>query len=107
MSTRTIISEYFKTHDRATFPEIRVHCELAGCARGNISCAVHDMLNRGELTRSGNRGKYQYTACGDLKTDIKLGRPLGRKDGAPRQRRKSTPSNSVSRFDQLIRSVRG
>lgn len=107
MSTRTIISEYFKTHDRATFPEIRVHCELSGCARGNISCAVHDMLNRGELTRSGNRGSYLYVACGDLKTDIKLGRPLGRKDSTPRQRRKSTPSNSAARFDQLLSGVRG
>lgn len=101
MTTRKIISDYFQNHNRATFTQLRLYCDSVGWEGRNVAFAINDMIKRGELSRTGNKGQYQYAPAGDLKESIRLGRPVK----APAAR---IPMNSaIQRFDQLLRSVRG
>ncbi|PWD66525.1 hypothetical protein DF211_01865 [Pectobacterium parmentieri] len=99
MSTRKIISDYFQNHNRATFTQLRLHCDSVGWEGRNVAFAINDMIKRGELSRTGNKGSYQYLPAGDLKESIRPGRPVSTK--------LRIPMNSIHRFDQLLRGVRG
>ncbi|QZN96444.1 hypothetical protein [Symbiopectobacterium purcellii] len=105
MSTRKRIREYFKSHDKATYTQIREYCQKHGFLSGNIAFAVNNMMNRGELARTGNAGSYLYSPTELLNGEIATGRPLGAKDKQPRAR-KSKQVEAVRRFDQLLREVR-
>ncbi|MBG6243453.1 MAG: hypothetical protein EKE20_17390 [Candidatus Symbiopectobacterium sp. Dall1.0] len=105
MSTRKLIREYFKSHDKATYTQIREYCQSYGLLTGNISFSVNDMMNRGELDRTGKYGAYQYFPTELLNEEINTGRPLGAKDKQPRVK-KSKQVAAVSMFDQLLRGVR-
>lgn len=102
MTTRRAICEYLKSHGNGTFKQLREHCEKAGvsCSSGGISFCVGDMLNRGEVYRTGKPGKYVYFPTELLKEEIP---PQPREIRAPQ----SNLSGIIYRFDQLLREVRG
>lgn len=88
MSTLKLLREYLKTHRKATYPELRKHCEQYGRMTNETAFSLNYMLKRNEVTRTGERRSYVYEYV--------------------RQETEAAPAIvNASRFDQLLRGVRG